>query len=82
MQMTTTPLLDMIENMDELRRLPEGELQRLAAELRDATIGAVSKTGGHLGVGLDATGIAAALRTMPGLDAAGAAPSPQKKTSS
>ncbi len=139
MQMTTTPLLDMIENMDELRRLPEGELQRLAAELRDATIGAVSKTGGHLGAGLgvveltvalhyvfqtphdrliwdvghldrglmvrcmslpdrmidhdsqggqlahvgfDATGIAAALRTMPGLDAAGAAPSSQKKTSS
>ena len=121
MKMTTTPLLDMIENMDELRRLPEGELQRLAAELRDATIGAVSKTGGfsahvmqylanagHLDrglvvrcmslpdrmidhdsqggqlahVGLDATGIAAALRTMPGLDAAGAAPSSQKKSSS
>ena len=39
--------------------------------------------GGQLAhVGLDATGIAAALRTMPGLDAAGAAPSPQKKTSS
>ena len=47
--MTATPLLDMIDNMDDLRRLPEGELQRLAAELRDATIGAVSKTGGHLG---------------------------------
>ncbi|MEC8549239.1 MAG: hypothetical protein VXY93_02000 [Pseudomonadota bacterium] len=52
--MTTTPLLDMIENMDELRRLPEGELQRLAA----------------------------VLRTMPGLDAASAASSSQKKTSS
>ena len=111
MQMTTTPLLDMIENMDDLRRLPEGELQRLAAELRDATIGAVSKTGGHLGaglgvveltvalhyvfqtphdsqsgqlanVGLDADGIAAALRAMPGLDEAGTSSSSQSKTSS
>ena len=133
MQMTTTPLLDMIENVDELRRLPEGELQQLAAELRDATISAVSKTSGHLGAGLGLVeftvaihyvfrtlhdrliwdvghldcglvvrcmslpdgmidhdsqggqlahvgGIAAALLTMPGLDAAGAAPSSQKKT--
>ena len=61
MQMTTTPLLDMIENMDELRRLPEGELQRLAAELRDATIGAVSKTGGHLGAGLGVVELTVAL---------------------
>lgn len=135
--MTATPLLDMIDNMDDLRRLPEGELQRLAAELRDATIGAVSKTGGHLGaglggveenspggfsahvmqylanaghldrglvvrcmslpdrmidhdsqggqlanVGLDADGIAAALRAMPGLDEAGTSSSSQSKTSS
>ncbi|MED5305301.1 MAG: 1-deoxy-D-xylulose-5-phosphate synthase [Pseudomonadota bacterium] len=61
MQMTTTPLLDMIENMDELRRLPEGELQRLAAKLRDATIGAVSKTGGHLGAGLGVVELTVAL---------------------
>ena len=61
MKMTTTPLLDMIENMDELRRLPEGELQRLAAELRDATIGAVSKTGGHLSAGLGVVELTVAL---------------------
>ena len=61
MKMTTTPLLDMIENMDELRRLPEGELQRLAAELRDATIGAVSKTGGHLAAGLGVVELTVAL---------------------
>ena len=59
--MTATPLLDMIENMDDLRRLPEGELQRLAAELRDATIGAVSKTGGHLGAGLGVVELTVAL---------------------
>ena len=59
--MTATPLLDMIDNMDDLRRLPEGELQRLAAELRDATIGVVSKTGGHLGAGLGVVELTVAL---------------------
>ena len=106
--MTATPPLDMIENIGDLCRLSEGELQSLAAELRDATIGAVSKTGGHLGaglgvvdltvalhyvfqtphdrlswdVGLDADGIAAALRVMPGLDEADTSSSSQSKTSS
>lgn len=50
--MTATPLLDRVATVDALRRLPEGDLQRLAAELRTATIDAVSKTGGHLGAGL------------------------------
>ena len=47
--MAPTPLLDKITRMEDLRRLPEAELPRLARELRDATIAAVSKTGGHLG---------------------------------
>ena len=38
--MTATPLLDRIASVDDLRRLPEGDLQRLAGELRAATIGA------------------------------------------
>ena len=46
--MTVTPLLDRISSVDDLRRLFEGDLQNLASELRKATIGAVSKTGGHL----------------------------------
>ena len=50
--MTATPLLDRISSVDDLRRLSEGDLQNLASELRTATIGAVSKTGGHLGAGL------------------------------
>ena len=50
--MTSTPLLDHIASIEDLRDLPEGDLQRLAEELRSATIGAVSKTGGHLGAGL------------------------------
>ncbi len=50
--MAPTPLLDKIKRIEDLRRLPEAELPRLARELRDATISAVSKTGGHLGAGL------------------------------
>ena len=50
--MAPTPLLDKIKRIDDLRRLPEAELPRLASELRDSTISAVSKTGGHLGAGL------------------------------
>ena len=59
--MTLTPLLDRIVSVDDLRRLPEGDLHRLASELRDATIGAVSKTGGHLGAGLGVVELTVAL---------------------
>ena len=59
--MTSTPLLDSIASIDDLRRLPEGDLQRLADELRSATIGAVSKTGGHLGAGLGVVELTVAL---------------------
>jgi len=59
--MTTTPLLDGITSTDDLRRLPESDLQRLATELRTATIGAVSKTGGHLGAGLGVVELTVAL---------------------
>ena len=59
--MTATPLLDSVATVDQLRRLPEGDLQRLAAELRTATINAVSKTGGHLGAGLGVVELTVAL---------------------
>ncbi|MEL0132590.1 MAG: 1-deoxy-D-xylulose-5-phosphate synthase [Rhodobiaceae bacterium] len=59
--MTATPLLDSVATVEELRRLPESELQRLAAELRTATIDAVSKTGGHLGAGLGVVELTVAL---------------------
>ena len=59
--MTATPLLDRISNVDDLRRLSEGDLQNLASELRKATIGAVSKTGGHLGAGLGVVELTVAL---------------------
>jgi len=47
-----TPLLDKISTPEDLRKLPEGELKQVAAELRAETIDAVSVTGGHLGAGL------------------------------
>ena len=59
--MSSTPLLDKIDGMDALRRLPEADLPRLARELRAATIAAVSKTGGHLGAGLGVVELTLAL---------------------
>ena len=56
-----TPLLDRITAIDALRRLPEADLQRLAAELRAETISAVAKTGGHLGAGLGVVELTVAL---------------------
>jgi len=56
-----TPLLDRITAIDELRRLPEADLQHLADELRAETIAAVSKTGGHLGAGLGVVELTVAL---------------------
>ena len=59
-----TPLLDQIENPDDLRQLPEAELPRLAAELRTETIDAVSVTGGHLGAGLGVVELTVALHYL------------------
>ena len=56
-----TPLLDNITKIDDLRRLSEADLKRLADELRLATISAVSKTGGHLGAGLGVVELTVAL---------------------
>jgi 1-deoxy-D-xylulose-5-phosphate synthase len=44
----TTPLLDTIETPADVRRLPETELPRLAAEIRERMVDVVSRTGGHL----------------------------------
>ncbi|MET4806538.1 1-deoxy-D-xylulose-5-phosphate synthase [Limibacillus sp. MBR-115] len=48
----TTPLLDQVKLPEDLRRLEASALRQLADELRQATIEAVSTTGGHLGAGL------------------------------
>jgi 1-deoxy-D-xylulose-5-phosphate synthase len=56
-----TPLLDTVHTPEDLRRLPEAELRRLADELRRETISAVSVTGGHLGAGLGVVELTVAL---------------------
>jgi 1-deoxy-D-xylulose-5-phosphate synthase len=56
-----TPLLDRVDTPAALRRLPKKELRRLAAELRQETIEAVSVTGGHLGAGLGVVELTVAL---------------------
>jgi 1-deoxy-D-xylulose-5-phosphate synthase len=46
------PLLHHIDSPADLRRLGQGELVQLAAELRDYLIATVANTGGHLAAGL------------------------------
>ncbi|HML90874.1 1-deoxy-D-xylulose-5-phosphate synthase [Methyloceanibacter sp.] len=58
---TATPLLDKVQTPDDMRRLSDDELKRLADELRQETISAVSVTGGHLGAGLGVVELTVAL---------------------
>jgi 1-deoxy-D-xylulose-5-phosphate synthase len=54
-------LLDGIQFPADLRRLPEWQLRRVADELRQELIDAVSVTGGHLGAGLGVVELTVAL---------------------
>ena len=56
-----TPHLDRVKFPADLRRFKPEELKPLADELRQATIHAVSKTGGHLGAGLGVVELTVAL---------------------
>ena len=47
-----TPLLDLVNTPDDLRRLKPEQLRQLDDELRAEMIDAVSTSGGHLGSGL------------------------------
>src|ERR687894_1144666 len=58
---SVTPLLDTLGSPEDLRRLPEGRLAQVAAELRAELIEAVSVTGGHLGAGLGVVELTVAL---------------------
>jgi 1-deoxy-D-xylulose-5-phosphate synthase len=60
-QKPQTPLLDRVRVPADLRRLAEGDLPQLAAELRAELIDAVSQTGGHLGAGLGVVELTVAL---------------------
>ena len=45
-------LLDKINFPSDLKKIPESKLQKVADELREEMIDAVSVTGGHLGASL------------------------------
>ena len=57
----TTGRLDSVTVPADLRRLPEEELEPLAADLRDYLVATVARGGGHLAAGLGALELAVAL---------------------
>ncbi|MEO0385952.1 MAG: 1-deoxy-D-xylulose-5-phosphate synthase [Pseudomonadota bacterium] len=59
-----TPLLDRAPMPEDLRRLSDSDLTRLAHELRAETISVVSETGGHLGAGLGVVELTVALHAV------------------
>ena len=56
-----TPLLDQIDNPEQLRALSEDQLPQLAAELREFLLYSVGQTGGHFGAGLGVVELTVAL---------------------
>jgi 1-deoxy-D-xylulose-5-phosphate synthase len=57
-------LLDTIASPEDLRALPDAQLARLAAELRQDVIEAVAETGGHLGSSLGVVELTVALHKV------------------
>jgi 1-deoxy-D-xylulose-5-phosphate synthase len=57
-------LLDGINGPDDLRKIDEGELPSLAQEIRDALIGSLAETGGHLGPNLGVVELTIALHRV------------------
>lgn len=63
-QPPATPTLDRVQSPADLRQMTDGELTRVAQELRAETISAVSVTGGHLGAGLGVVELTVALHAV------------------
>jgi len=57
-------LLDLINSPKDLKALPQEKLPKLAQEIRDYIIGAVSKTGGHLAPSLGVVELTIALHYL------------------
>ena len=57
-------LIDGIDSPDDLKRLPEEDLPRLAAEIREELIGTLAETGGHLGPNLGVVELTIALHRV------------------
>ena len=61
---SSTPLLDRVKSPADMKQFSDRELDRLAHELREETINAVSATGGHLGAGLGVIELTVALHAV------------------
>ena len=59
-----TPTLDKVRLPADLRQLSDADLHRVAHELRQETISAVSQTGGHLGAGLGVVELTVAIHAV------------------
>ncbi|MDN2566408.1 1-deoxy-D-xylulose-5-phosphate synthase [Aquibium sp. A9E412] len=59
-----TPLLDAVREPADLRRMRDGDLRRLAHELRRDTIRSVARTGGHLGSSLGVVELTVAIHAV------------------
>ena len=59
--MNPSPLLDMIDKPQDLRRLEKKQLPQVAAELREFLLDSVGKTGGHFASNLGAVELTVAL---------------------
>ena len=60
----TTPLLDRISGPDDLRGLSRDQLLQLCREIREFTVEAVQKTGGHISSSLGTTELTVALHRV------------------
>lgn len=61
---TEPPLLPLINGPADVRAIPERDLARLAQEIRDELVHAVSRTGGHLGPNLGVVELTIALHRV------------------
>jgi 1-deoxy-D-xylulose-5-phosphate synthase len=59
-----TPFLDTVNSPADLRRMSDGDLAKLADELRSEVISVVSQTGGHLGSSLGVVELSVALHAV------------------
>ena len=59
-----TPLLDKVNEPEDLKQFSDTQLRQLADELRTETISAVSETGGHLGAGLGVVELTTAIHAV------------------
>lgn len=63
-QRPQTPLLDLIDNPDQLKSLAPSQLPQLARELRAFLLYSVGQTGGHFGAGLGVVELTIALHYL------------------